>query len=108
MKVRLNVSSFSGFRHGAGAGTARLGLPDRCAGSPAEFDIAVGTVDQANMAVVLMTSRESATLDCRVAFVNGPERPVPRHITLHPGKQEVVSQFFRRAINRVRITIDCE
>lgn len=75
---------------------------------PAEFDIAVGTVDQANMAAVLMTSRESAVLDCRVAFVNGPERPVPRHITLHPGKQEVVSQFFRRAINRVRITIDCE
>lgn len=75
---------------------------------PAEFDIAVGTVDQANMAAVLMTSREAAALDCRVAFVNGPERPVPRRITLHPGKQEVVSQFFRRAINRVRITIDCE
>lgn len=75
---------------------------------PPERQITVQTTDLANMAAVMLTNRESAALACQVAFINGPERPVPRRIHLLPDEQVSVSQFFRRAINRVRVTVTCE
>lgn len=70
--------------------------------------VEVTTTDLTNMAAVMLTSRESVVLQCQVGFVNGPERPVPRRIRLHPGEQMAVSQFFRRQINRVRVDVACE
>ncbi len=75
---------------------------------PAEARVLVSTTDLANMAAVMLTSRESVVLQCQVGFTNGPERPVPRRLRLRPGEQTTVSQFFRREINRVRVSIECQ
>lgn len=74
---------------------------------PDQADISVRTTDLANMAAVMLSSRDATPQHCRVGFVNGPERPVPRRIVLHPGEEQVVTQFFRREINRVRVTVEC-
>lgn len=74
---------------------------------PDTLQISVTTTDLANMAAVMLTSREKTALQCGVGFVNGPERPVPRRVRLQPGEQIAVSQFFRREINRVRVTVEC-
>lgn len=91
-----------------------LGLPSAALAFPIDVELQpetiqmyVSTTDLANMAAVMLTSRESTTLQCRVGFTNGPERPVPRQVSLPPGEQVTISQFFRREINRVRVKVDC-
>ena len=75
---------------------------------PQDTEVSVQTTDLANMAAVMLTSREPGPLACKVAFVNGPERPVPRRVLLQPGEEATLTQFFRRHINRIRVTVDCE
>lgn len=74
---------------------------------PETTQISVTATDLANMAAVMLTSNEKTALQCQVDFVNGPERPVPRRVRLQPDEQVTVSQFFRRQINRVRVTVEC-
>jgi len=74
---------------------------------PGAAQVSVRTTDLSNLAALMLTNKGEVTLQCRVSFVNGPERPVSRRVRLQPGKEVAVSQFFRRAINRVRVGIDC-
>jgi 6-phosphogluconolactonase/glucosamine-6-phosphate isomerase/deaminase len=74
---------------------------------PDRANISVTTTDLANMAAVMLVSRGATPQQCSVGFVNGPERPMPRRIVLQPGEEQVVTQFFRREINRIRVTVEC-
>lgn len=74
---------------------------------PGAAQVSVRTTDLSNLAALQLRNDGGGALYCQVAFVNGPERPVPRRVRLLPGEEVVVSQFFRRAINRVRVNIDC-
>lgn len=86
---------------------ANYGFPIDVEVLPQGTEISAQTTDLANMAGVTLTSRESEVLACQVAFVNGPERPVPRRVMLQPGVEVTLTQFFRRHINRIRVTVDC-
>lgn len=74
---------------------------------PQGAEVSVQTTDLANMAAVTLTSSEPELLECQVTFVNGPERPVPRRVMLQPGVELTLTQFFRRHINRIRVTVNC-
>ena len=74
---------------------------------PQTLPVTVSTTDLANMAAVMLTNRGAAPLQCQVVFINGPERPAPRRVTLVPDQQATVTQFFRRHINRIRVAVDC-
>ncbi len=74
---------------------------------PGAEQLSVRTTDLSNLAALTLRNNGEVTLQCQVTFVNGPERPAPRRLRLQPDAEATVSQFFRRAINRVRVDIDC-
>lgn len=61
-----------------------------------------------NIATVTLSNEGGERALCRATFVNGPEQPLERRIRLDPGEQTVVSQAFKRHINRVRVAVTCE
>ena len=75
---------------------------------PEAADISVDTLYQGNMSVVILTSQEPVDLQCQAVFINGPERPTPKRFTLKANQEMALTQFFRRAINRIRVTVSCE
>lgn len=71
------------------------------------LDVTASSSRNGNVALVTLANAGAGQALCEVTFVNGPERPPLRRIRLEPGEEGLVSQAFKREVNRIRVTVDC-
>ena len=74
---------------------------------PGASEVSVSSTDLINIAALKLVSHAAVPLRCQATFVNGPERPLPRRVSLQPGQVAVLTHEFTREIIRIRVSIDC-